>query len=124
MDTNGNRYLSVTCILEKSGIHSLKLKRGNYMNNKKYPNDVADIDGNVNIGKVNFENSLKNELQAAINQYGKDRIDLYVDCDEVYGMYHSYNNSFAATTSYKLPTFSEINFKNISDELGIGYCEV
>lgn len=49
-----------------------------------------------------MDKSFDAQLRTAIKKYGDDHIDIAVTGNEVYGFYHSRNNSFGVTDTYSL----------------------
>jgi len=80
---------------------------------------------------IKLENTFEKfdeELRNAIYEYGRDRIDLFVDyntSDEqvVYGMYCSRSNSFGVTETYPSDIFGDRNIREYADSLDIGFSE-
>jgi len=70
--------------------------------------------------------SFDEELQNAIREHGRDRIDIFIDyrVDDkaiAYGMYSSRNNSFGVTNKYSTSIFNEIDVQAYADSLGVGF---
>lgn len=72
---------------------------------------------------TNEMNYIQQTMEDAVDRYGEDHVDLYLDDSLVYVMYHSKSNSFRIGTPMDEDCFSrsDINdLKFFADELGCG----
>lgn len=64
------------------------------------------------------------DIKKSINRYGSENIDICYDrCNnQIYGMFHSRNNSFNVTNGFR--TRSNVtSLRSLADALHIGFCE-
>lgn len=81
--------------LEEAGV----LAEQTDLNNGFYVEDSFTID---RIEEAEAKVIFDEQLRAAIKKYGDDHVDIMVEGEEVYGVYHSRHNSFAVTDTYTL----------------------
>jgi len=51
----------------------------------------------------------ENQIKKAIGKYGDEHVDIKVEENEVYGFYHSGNNSSPVTDTFSLDSLGGIN---------------
>lgn len=68
-------------------------------------------------------NEFKEELKQAISKYGKDHIDIIFHFSELemFGSYHSKNNSFPVTENYSIDVDEAMK---IAKELDIAHSDI
>ena len=72
--------------------------------------------------KTDFQR-FQREIEAAINQYGVDHIDVVYSEDKIWGMYHSSKNSFSVTEDYSSAMASKKEIEGFCNTYDIGCCE-
>ena len=63
------------------------------------------------------------ELKAAVGRYGADHVDVIIGSDEIYGMYHSRNDSFAVTGRHGFGQLSMEYLTRLAGLYGVGLGE-
>ena len=65
--------------------------------------------------------SFREELNASIQKYGEDSIDVYYSNGKVFGMYHSNNNSFPTTREHSCSR-GESYAIELANRFKVGFC--
>jgi len=63
------------------------------------------------------------EINIAIGKYGNDHIDVVIEDNKIYGMYHSENDSFGVTKDYIINVAAYEELEKYCNLRDIGLCE-